>query len=162
MSEQICCHWLPQQMTCCRAFFKEKFVLCPRFLYNVSLQWCHNGHHRVSNHQPHHWLLKCLFRHRSKKTSKLRITGLCARNSLVTGEFPIQMASNAENVSIWWCHHVTDGYNEYWCRQWFGATQIRNQTLTSWRSLTNCYIIRQQWINICLFFCGPNGNSLSD
>ena len=27
-------------------------------------------------------------------------------NSPVTGEFPAQMASNAENVSIWWRHHV--------------------------------------------------------
>ena len=26
-------------------------------------------------------------------------------NSPVTGEFPAQMASNAENVSIWWRHH---------------------------------------------------------
>ena len=41
-----------------------------------------------------------------RKHQKLRITGLCVRNSLVTGEFPDQMASNAENVSIWWCHHV--------------------------------------------------------
>ena len=24
----------------------------------------------------------------------------------MTGEFPAQMASNAENVSIWWRHHV--------------------------------------------------------
>ena len=37
-----------------------------------------------------------LFRCRSKKTSKLRVTGLCARNSPVTGEFPAQIASNAE------------------------------------------------------------------
>ena len=43
---------------------------------------------------------------KSKKTSKLRVTGLCARNSPVTGEFPAQMASNVENVSIWWRHHV--------------------------------------------------------
>ena len=42
---------------------------------------------------------------RSKKTSKLRITGLCAWNSPVTGEFPTQMVSNTENVSIWWRHH---------------------------------------------------------
>ena len=27
-------------------------------------------------------------------------------NSPGTGEFPAQMASNAENVSIWWRHHV--------------------------------------------------------
>ena len=40
------------------------------------------------------------FRRRSKKTSKLCVIGVC-----VTGEFPAQMASNAEDVSIWWRHH---------------------------------------------------------
>ena len=40
--------------------------------------------------------------------SKLRITGFCVGNSLVTGEFPAQMANNAENASIWWRHHVHD------------------------------------------------------
>ena len=59
----------------------------------------------VSNHQPHHCLLNRLFRRRSKQTSKLRVTSLCAGNSPMTGEFPAQMASNAENVSIWWRHH---------------------------------------------------------
>ena len=44
-------------------------------------------------------------RHRSKKTSKLRVTSLCEGNSPVTGEFPAQRASNAENVPIWWRHH---------------------------------------------------------
>ena len=43
-----------------------------------------------------------------KKTPKLRVTGLCAGNSPGTGEFPAQMASNAENVSIWWRHHVNE------------------------------------------------------
>ena len=42
---------------------------------------------------------------RSKKTSKLRVTGLCEVNSPVTGEFTTQRASNAANVSIWWRHH---------------------------------------------------------
>ena len=37
-----------------------------------------------------------------EKTSKLRVTGLCVGNSPGTGEFHAQMASNAENVSIWW------------------------------------------------------------
>ena len=55
--------------------------------------------------QPHDCLLNRLFRRRLKKTSKLRVTGLCAGNSPVTGEFPAQMTSNAENVSIWWRHH---------------------------------------------------------
>ena len=46
-----------------------------------SLQWRHNGHDSVSNHQPYECLLNHLFRRRSKKTSKLRVTGLCAGNS---------------------------------------------------------------------------------
>ena len=38
-----------------------------------------------------------------------RHNGLCGRNSHVTGEFPAQRAINAENVSIWWRHHVGTG-----------------------------------------------------
>ena len=79
------------------------------FLYSsalgLTLRWRQNGRDSVSNHQPHDCLLNRLFRRRSKKTSKLRVTGLCARNSPGTGEFPAQMASYAENVSIWWRHH---------------------------------------------------------
>ena len=78
---------------------------------NPTLQWRHNGGDgRVSNHQPHHCLLNRLFGRRSKKASELRVTGLCAGNSQVTGEFPAQMASNAENASIWWRHHAVDTY----------------------------------------------------
>ena len=57
----------------------------------TALQWRYNEHKSVSNHQPHHCIL--------------RVTGFCAGNSPVTGIFPAQMASNAENVSIWWRHH---------------------------------------------------------
>ena len=74
----------------------------------LTLEWRHNGLDSVSNHQPHD-LLNRLFRHRSKKTSKLCVTGLCEGNSPGTGEFPAQMARNAENVSIWWRHHGTKG-----------------------------------------------------
>ena len=44
---------------------------------NLSLRWRHNGHDCVSNHQLRHCLLNRLFERRSKKTSKLRVTGLC-------------------------------------------------------------------------------------
>ena len=71
----------------------------------ASLQCCHDGRDAVSNHQPDNCLLKRLFRHISKKTSKLRVTGLCEGNSPLTGEFPAQMASNAEFFSIWWRHN---------------------------------------------------------
>ena len=88
--------------------FKEIPVKCLQItiLFRPPLRWRHNGQHSVSNHQPRDCFLNRLFRHRSKKTSKLRVTGLCVGNSPGTGEFPTQMASNAENVSIWWRHHV--------------------------------------------------------
>ena len=75
-----------------------------------ALRWRHNDHAGVSSHQPHGRLLNRLFRRKSKKTLKLRVTGLCAGNSPGTGEFPAQMASYAENVSIWWRHHESDFY----------------------------------------------------
>ena len=86
----------------------------PLLVFNViySLQWRHNGRHSVSNHQPHDCFLNRLFKRRSKKTSKLRVTDLCAGNSQVTGKFPAQRASNAENVSIWWRHHDVRGWLE--------------------------------------------------
>ena len=74
-----------------------------------SLQWRHNECDGVSNYQPHDCLLILLFRRRSKKTLKLRVTGHCEGNSPVTGEFPAQKTSNAENVSIWWRHHDENG-----------------------------------------------------
>ena len=73
---------------------------------SFTLGWRHNGRDSVSNHQPHDCLLNCLFGRGSKKTSKLRVTGLCVGNSPVTGEYPAQMASDAESVSIWWRHHA--------------------------------------------------------
>ena len=75
-----------------------------------TLRWRHNGGDSVSNHQPYDCLLNRLWRRKWKETSKLRVTGLCAGNSLGPSEFPTQMASNPENVSIWWRHH---GLNEW-------------------------------------------------
>ena len=80
--------------------------ICSVLLFEfLSLRWRRNGRDSVSNHQPHDCLLNRLLRRRSKKTSKLRVTGLCVGNSPGTGEFPAQMDSYAENVSIWWRHH---------------------------------------------------------
>ena len=80
-------------------------VSCSSFPACISLQWRHNESDGVSNHLRLHWLLNCWFRRKSKKTSKLRVTGLCVGNSPVTSELPAQKASDAENISIWWRHH---------------------------------------------------------
>ena len=57
-------------------------------LRHCALQWRYIERDGVSNHQPRYYLLNCLFRCRSRKTSKLRVTGLCAWNSPSTGGYP--------------------------------------------------------------------------
>ena len=105
----------------------------------MSLHWRHNGRDCVSNYQPHECFLKRLFRRRSKKTSKLRVTGLCVGISPVTGEFPTQMDSIAEKVSIWWRHvmkhHRPNSIMNHllrksvWLRQhWTGVFHHMNST----------------------------------
>ena len=81
-------------------------TMCLMYYTYIPLPWRHNWRNGISNHQPHHCLLNRPFRRRSKKTLKLGVTGLCVGNSSVTGEFPAQMASNAEIFFIWWRHHV--------------------------------------------------------
>ena len=53
----------------------------------------------VSNKRRPDCLLTSLLRRRSKKRSKFRATGPCEGNPRVTGWFPSQRASNAENIS---------------------------------------------------------------
>ena len=53
-----------------------------------SLQWRHNERDGVSNQRRFDCLLNRLFGRRAKKTSKLRVTGLCEGKPPVTGDFP--------------------------------------------------------------------------
>ena len=73
-----------------------------RSVMECTLQWNHNG---VSNHQNLDCLFSRLFRRTSKKTSKLRGTGLCEGNPPVTGGFPSQRANDAEFFFMRWRHH---------------------------------------------------------
>ena len=68
-----------------------------------TLQCCHKERDDVSNHRRLDCLLHRLFRRRSKKTSKLRVTCMWGEPP-VTGGFPSQRVSYAENISIWWRH----------------------------------------------------------
>ena len=56
--------------------YSWSLLKCPSVFH-----WRHNGRCSVSHHQPYDCLLNCLFRRTSKKTSKLRVTGLCVGNS---------------------------------------------------------------------------------
>ena len=102
----VVCSLLPRNSSVCRwpsllASRPDTAVISLTGIVRRSLQWHHN------ERQAHDCLLRRLYMRRSEKTSKLRVTGLCDGNSPGTGEFPAQRASNAENVSIWWRHHVT-------------------------------------------------------
>ena len=70
------------------------------FSHNVnSLQWRHNECDGAWYHQPHECLLSRWFKHRSKKTSKLRVTGLCVRGIPVTGKCFHSMTTSCANKS---------------------------------------------------------------
>ena len=71
--EQLVCIYLAERAVCIQ--------LINKFL--VSLQWRHNEGACASNIRRPYYLLNRLFRRRSKKTSKLRITGFCVGNSSV-------------------------------------------------------------------------------
>ena len=79
----------------------------------------------------------------SKKTSKLRVTGLCKGNPPVTGGFPSQRPSNAEDVSI--CRRDHDltalmEMNKYICQT------LHEKTLHLAKRMSWNYILE-----LCLF-----------
>ena len=92
------------------AFGSIKLIVCPIISsilchftciswYSMLMLWkCHSSSSLKLA------LLNHLLGHRSKKTSKLCITGLCERNPPMTGGFS-QRASKVQNVTIWWHHH---------------------------------------------------------
>ena len=72
----------------------------------LSLRWSHNGRDGASKHQPHHGLLNSLFRHRSKKTWKLCVTGLCRGIHRGPVNSPHKwLVTQSFHVFIWWRHH---------------------------------------------------------
>ena len=58
---------------------------------------------------------------KSKETSKLCVKDTCAGNSSVIVKFPVQMASNTENVSIWWRHHGERSFLGYFNKYYVNA-----------------------------------------
>ena len=85
-------------------------------------------------------------------TSKPRVTGLCVGNSPRTGELSAQMASNAENVSIWWRHHdVSFDYANMTHQK--HALRVHHHTWCKWfiygpkHRKKNHYIHLTPWMN---------------
>ena len=100
------CHgayWATSIRTACCCFISSGATSDCKVV--IPLQWHHNEHDSISDNRHLDCLLSRLFRRRSNKTSKLQFTGLFGWNPSWTGRFPSQRAGDAENVSIWWCHH---------------------------------------------------------
>ena len=90
----------------------------------LPLQWRHNERHGISIVCS----AVCSGAHQ-RKTSKLRLTGLCEGGPSVTGGFPSQMASNAESISVWARLHVHQMSNP-WCAEF--ALKKHNTYMQSW------------------------------
>ena len=90
-------------------------------------------------------LTQRLFRCRSKKISKFRVTGLWEGNSPVTGEFPAQRASSrtVENASIWWRHHGQAITCSSICQEHFGLTTAYENSLFC--RMTNVHPNKTKW-----------------
>ena len=89
---------LAQIMACCR--MAQSHYMAPMLMWyqncSVAFTWAqfHSLQWRRNEHNG------------SQIISLTIIYRLFMRRSPVTGEFPVQRANNAENVSIWWHHHV--------------------------------------------------------
>ena len=111
-------------------------ICCP-------LQWRHHELDGVSNHQHHDCLFNCLFRRRSKKTSKLRVTGLCAGNSPGTGK----------------CFHFRTSSCRWWYRRlswWQHTVPQVTAKLASWQLLV---VITGSGRMACSFKYNPNSDA---
>ena len=83
-------------------------LIGPDDIMKTALQSRYNDHDGISNHQPHltsrlfaQAFIHALIKENIKAPRHWPLWG----EFTGTGEFPIQRASNAENVFIWWCHH---------------------------------------------------------
>ena len=147
----------PADNNVCFCLVEECYMyICWKIKLLLLLQWCHNERNGISNHQRLDCLLNSLSRRRSKKTSKLRVIGLCEGNSPVTGEFTAQRASNAENVSIWW-HHVQQSWG---CTMIVTFQGCPNITM-AWQLMGHHYFIlthllNEFYSNISLWVIGQN------
>ena len=72
----------------------KQYISVPAVGNHGPLEWCHNERDDIWNHRRLDYLLSRLFRRRSKRTTMLRVTGLCEGKS-----------------TTWWRHHVTQATN---------------------------------------------------
>ena len=88
----------------------SQLLMTCHIIHRWSLQWRHDEHDDVSNHQSQDCFLNRFFKIK-ENIKALRHWPVCG-NSSVTGESPAQRVSYAKNVCIWWRHHVTSWHGD--------------------------------------------------
>ena len=120
------------------------------------LQWRHDKNDGVSNHQLHHCLLNLLVGCRSKKTSKLRVAGLCAGNSPANSphKWPVtRKMFPFDDVIMMLIKNVGDADNE--CSNHHASKTPRPDSRGGWESSNKkIRIDKHRWLyiteNICI------------
>ena len=112
-----------------RACFRHQIFVGDIFMFSmmdISLRWRRNGRSSVLNHQPHDCLLNRLFRRRSTKTSKLRVTHwplwfvlLCLQNRIFSSPSANWFPDYGRFVKHQWHPELSDlGLAKYF-KEWF-------------------------------------------
>ena len=104
--------------------------------YFKTLQWRHNEHDGVLSRQSYYCLLNRLFRRRSKKTSKFRVTGLCK------GNYPGPMNSPHKGPVTWKMFPFDDVIMRY-----SGTGYLWWFHISVWREME---WLHRQWWHLCL------------
>ena len=126
----------------------------------MPLRWRHNEHDCVSNHQRFDCLLNRLFMSRSKKTSKLRVTGLCVGNSpgpvnsphkgpVTRKMFPFDdVIMYSEKICSWStpCRVLFEFRMNFF--YYMNSVQATNHDLNQWwpRLISHICVYRPQWV----------------
>ena len=112
---------------------------------NVTLHWRHNERDGVSNHQQLDCFFNRLFRRRSKKTSKLRVTDVCAGWTLTMFPFDdVIMVSS----SSWQQELITQTYSQF-KYDFFTEHHLVSITEFVYRNAITKFHCRFRWT----FFC---------
>ena len=85
-------------------------------------------------------------------------TSLAFGKSPLTGEFPAQMASNAENVSIWWCHHFATSYDMF---DIMASIKFYQNKFSDLIHGTSNYVVKGKWQSLLLNNLAVNDKILS-
>ena len=138
---------------------KVYFILS-YLIFVSSSQLRHNEPDFVSNHHPHDCLLNRLFRRRSKKTSKLRVTGRSTGNSPVTGPVTRKLFPFDDVIKCYLyvdqSHHHVAGSVEHskrgllWCAVY--VEPVRTVILSQWMWQSDRYIM--MLITTASVWCG--------